>query len=202
MAIAPFEPQEFNPSEKDVERMPAPGEADAVTLEVVGAGDEVLNPAGNVHCAIANPQTALGPGGAVLTVSVSLALSPVSSVPMKRFVEVLLYVPTTGTVTLTEIVHEPEAVTDPPVKRMPGSFAASAPPTLSANVPPHVLEVVRGEATTIAPGVAGNVSVKLRPVSDTVVGFVMVKVSVEIPLTVVGSGLKFLAMVTADGLTI
>jgi hypothetical protein len=100
---------------------------------------------------------------------------------------------------LTEIVHEPDAATDPPVKRIPRSFAASAPPPLSVNVPPQVLEVVRGEATTIAPGVVGKVSVKLRPLSETEVGLVMVKVSVEIPLTVVGSGLKFFVMVAADG---
>ena len=179
--------------------MPAPGEADAVTVEVVGAGEVVLNPVGNVQVARDNPHTGLGPGGVVLTVRVSLALSPVSSVPIKRLVEVLVYVPTIGTVTLTEIVHEPKAATDPPVNRIPRSFAASTPPALSVKVPPQVLDVVRGEATTIAPGLVGNVSVKLRSLSDTEVGLVIVKVSVEIPLTVVGSGLKFLVMVAADG---
>ena len=170
----------------------------ACVLGLGKGGGFVVNPA-NVHWAIVNPQIGLGPAGAVLTVSVSVAWFPVSRVPIKRFVEVLLYVPITGTVTLTEIVHVPAAATDPPVKRMPRSLAASAPPALSANVPPQVLVVVRGEATTIAPGVVGNVSVKLRPVSDTEVGLVMVNVSVEIPLTVVGSGLKFFAIVTSDG---
>ena len=202
MAIAPFEPQEFNPSAKDVERIPAPGEADAVTVEVVGAGDAVLNPDGKVQVAMDKPQTAPGPGGAVLTVSISLALFPVSRVPIKRFVEVLVYVPTTGTVTLTETVHVPAAAIEPPVRRMPGSPAASAPPPLSFSVPPHVFVVVRGEATTIAPGVVGSVSIKLRPLRVTDVGLVMVNVSVEIPFTVVGSGLKFLAMVTTDGSSI
>ena len=70
--------------------MPAPGDAEAVTLEVVGAGEEVLNPDGNVHVASDNPQTGLGAGGAMLTVSESLALFPVSSVPIKRLVDVLL----------------------------------------------------------------------------------------------------------------
>ena len=70
--------------------IPAPGEADALTVEVVGAGEEILNPAGNVQVASDNPQTWGGAGGAVLTVSVSLALFPVSSVPIKRFVDVLL----------------------------------------------------------------------------------------------------------------
>ena len=199
VAIAPFEPQEFNPSAKDVEIIPAPGEADAVTVEVVGAGDAVLNPDGKVQVAMDKPQTALGPGGAVLTVSISLALFPVSRVPIKRFVEVLVYVPTTGTVTLTEIVHVPAAAIEPPVRRMPGSPAASAPPPLSVSVPPQVVDVVRGEATTIAPGLVGNISVKLRPVSVVGVGLVNVKVSVEIPFMVVGSGLKFFAIVTTDG---
>lgn len=199
MAIPPFEPQEFNPSEKDVETIPAPGEADAVTVEVVGAGEAVLNPDGKSQVAIDNPHTALGPGGAALTVRESLALFPVSRLPIKRFVEVLLYVPTTGIATFTETVHVPAAAIEPPVRRMPGSPAASAPPALSVNVPPQVLVVVRGEATTITPGDIGSVSVKLISMSVTGVGFVSVKVSVEIPLTVVGSGLKFFAMLTTDG---
>lgn len=203
VAIAPLEPQDslvpelFCVLATDV--MPAPAEADAVTVEVVAAGAAVLNPDGKVQVARERPHTALGPGGAVLTVSVSLALFPVSSVSMNRFVDVLLYVPTTGTVTLTETVHVLEAATDPPVKRIPRSLAASVPPALSVNVPPQLLDVVRGEAMTIAPGAVGNISVKLRPLSDMDVGLVMVNVSVEIPLTVVGSGLKFFAIVTTDG---
>ena len=94
VAIAPLEPQDsLVPElfcELTTDAMPAPGEADAVTVEVVGAGDVVLNPVGNVHCAIDSPHTGLGPGGVALTRSVSLALSPVSSVPIKRFVDVLL----------------------------------------------------------------------------------------------------------------
>src|SRR5687767_794113 len=171
---------------------------EALVLAAGKGGGLTVKPA-NVHCAIVNPQTALGPGGAVLTVSESLALSPVSRVPMKRFVDVLLYIPTTGTVTLTETVQVPAAASAPPVKRMPGSPAASAPPKLSVNVPPQVFVVVRGEATSIAPGLIGSVSVKLRLVCVTGVGFVNVRVSVDMPPTLVGSGLKFFAIVTADG---
>ena len=94
VAIAPFEPQEFVVPELfwvlSTGTIPAPGEADALTVEVVGAGEEILKPAGNVHAASDSPQTWAGAGGAVLTVRVSLALFPVSNVPIKRFVDVLL----------------------------------------------------------------------------------------------------------------
>ena len=82
--IEPFEPQESVPSGKSVETIPIPGEADAVTLEEVGTGDAVLNPAGNAHCAIGKPATQAGADGALLTVKVSLAKFPVSSELMKR----------------------------------------------------------------------------------------------------------------------
>ncbi len=44
---------------------------------------------------------------------------------------------------------------------------ASAPPALSVKVPLHVLVVVRGEATVMAPGAVGNVSVNARPVKES-----------------------------------
>ena len=66
-------------------------------------------------------------------------------------------------------------------------------------VPQPEVEAFVGFAITIAPGLVGSVSVKLRPVSVTGVGLVNVKVNVDVPFTVVGSGLKFFAMVTADG---
>ena len=52
-----------------------------------GAG--LVNPA-NVHCAIVRPHTGVGPAGAVLTVNVSVAKLPVSTVPTKRWLDVLL----------------------------------------------------------------------------------------------------------------
>ena len=70
--------------------IPAPAKADAVTVEVVGAGELRLNPDGNAQVASDNPQTGLGAGGALLTVRVSLALLPVSRLPMKRLVDILL----------------------------------------------------------------------------------------------------------------
>ena len=73
VATPPFEPQESVPSLNAEETTPAPGEAEAVTLEVAGTGEAVLNPVGNVHCAMDNPQTGAGPIGALLTVNVSVA---------------------------------------------------------------------------------------------------------------------------------
>ena len=104
-----------------------------------------------------------------------------------------------GTVTFTLIVQLLLGASVPPVKRMPGSPAASAPPVLSNSDPPHVLDVLSGVATTMAPGEVGNVSVKLSPLTVTGVGLVNVKVNAETPPTLVGSGLKFFEIVTAEG---
>ena len=89
LAMAPLEPHECVVPELfcvlSTEAIPAPGDAVAVpTLLVDGAGEAVLNPVGNVHCAIVKPQTGVGPAGAVFTVSVSVAKLPVSTVPTKR----------------------------------------------------------------------------------------------------------------------
>ncbi len=86
--IPPLDPQEFVPSEKDVERIPEPGEATPAPLE--GTGEAVLNPAGNVHCARERPHTGEGPGGVLPTVNVSVAELPVSSVPTNRWLVVLV----------------------------------------------------------------------------------------------------------------
>ena len=67
--------------------------------------------------------------------------------------------------------------------------------------PQPEVEAFAGLAITIVPGVVGSVSVKLNPVSVTEVGLVKVKVRVEMPPTVVGSGLKFLVMVAEEGST-
>ena len=101
----------------------------------------------------------------------------------------------TGTVTLTLTVQVPFAAI------VPFENVREAAPAAGAKVgEPHPeVDALVGLATTIALGVVGRVSVKLRPVSVTGVGFVNVKVSVDMPLTLVGSGLKFFAIVTADG---
>src|SRR5215211_2818583 len=55
-----------------------------------GNGGEVPAYPANVHCAIVKPHTGVGPAGVVLTIKVSVAKLPVSSVPMNRWLEVLL----------------------------------------------------------------------------------------------------------------
>ena len=68
-------------------------------------------------------------------------------------------------------------------------------------VPQPDVDAFVGFAMTIAPGFAGIVgrkSSKCKPVSVTGVGFVNVNVNVEMPPTLVGSGLKFFAIVTAE----
>jgi hypothetical protein len=166
----------------------------ACVLGLGKGGGFVVNPA-NVHWDIVNPQTALGVGGALPALSVSVALLPVSSVPIKRLLVELVYVPVTGTVTLTLTVQVPLAAIVPFEKESDAAPAVGA----NAGVPHPEAEAFDGVATTIAPGLVGNVSVKLRPVSVTGVGFVSVKVRVDTPFTLVGSGLKLFAIVTTDG---
>jgi hypothetical protein len=62
----------------------------AACVFAAGKGGEVPAYPANVHCAIVKPHTGEGPGGAVLTVNVSVALFPVSNVPMNRFAEVFV----------------------------------------------------------------------------------------------------------------
>lgn len=195
VAIPPFEPHESLPALNAVETIPAPGEAEAVTLEVVGAGDAVLNPLGNVHCAMDNPQTGEGPAGALLTVNVPVAKLPVSSVPIKRLFEVLVYVPVTETVTLTLIVQVLLGAMPPFEKDRDADPAAGA----KVGEPHPLVDALGVPATSIAPGEAGRLSVKLSPLSATEPGLVNVNVRVETPPAVVGLGLKFLEIVTEEG---
>ena len=76
-----------------------------------------------------------------------------------------------------------------------------AAPAVGAKVgePQPVVDAFGELATTIAPGDTGSTSVKFNPLKATGVGFVNVKVRVETPPAVVGSGLKFLEIVTAAG---
>ena len=94
VAIAPFDPHECVVPELfcelSIDAMPAPGEAEAETVEVVGAGELILNPVGKVHCAREMPQTPVPAGGALFTVRLAEADRPVSSVPTKRLLEMLL----------------------------------------------------------------------------------------------------------------
>ena len=79
-------------------------------------------------------------------------------------------------------VQVPPAVSVPPVNRIPGSPAARTPELLSSNDPLQVFAVVSGEATVIAPGEVGKLSVKATPDKAVLVlGLVIVKVKVLVP---------------------
>ena len=84
---------------------------------------------------------------------------------------------------------------------LPFEKEMEAAPAAGANVgiPQPVVEAFGVVATTIAPGVVGSESVKFNPLNDEGVGLVMVNDRVETPSTVVGSGLKFFEIVTAEG---
>lgn len=88
VSIPPFEPQECVTPELfcvlSTEIIPAPGDAEAVTLDVVGAGDVRLKLVGKSHPAMLNPQVGAGVAGALLTINESVAKLPVSSVSIKR----------------------------------------------------------------------------------------------------------------------
>ena len=85
--------------------------------------------------------------------------------------------------------------------RLPLENEREAEPAVGAKVgdPQPVVEAFGGLATTIAPGVVGRLSVKFNPLKVAGVGFVRVNVRVETPPAVVGSGLKFFEIVTAEG---
>ena len=109
----------------------------------------------------------------------------------------MVYVPVViaGTVTLTLIVQVLLAAMVPFEKE-----SAAAPATgANVGVPQPVVDALVGLAIVMAPGVVGKVSVKLSPLTLAALGFVNVKVRVEMPPALVGSGLKFFAMVRVDG---
>ena len=100
-----------------------------------------------------------------------------------------------GVVTLTWIVQLLFAARLPFENESDVALAAGA----KVGDPQPVVVAPGVLATTMAPGVVGRVSVKLSPLKAAGVGLVRVNVSVETPPAVVGSGLKFLEMVTAEG---
>ena len=106
----------------------------------------------------------------------------------------MLYEPATGTVTFTLIVQLLFGASVPFEKEMEAAPATGA----KVGVPQPVVVAPGVGATVIAPGVVSSVSVKFKPLTVTEVGLVNVKVNAETPPALVGSGLKFFAMVTAE----
>ena len=103
--------------------------------------------------------------------------------------------PVTGTVTFTKIVQVPLAAMVPLEKEIPAAPATG----MKVGVPQPTVVAPAGFATTMAPGVVGKVSVKLTPLTAAAFGLVSVKVNLDVPPATVGSGAKFLAMVTEVG---
>ena len=170
-------------------------EAEALALLTVGTGALVLNPVGKVQFAIVVPQTGGGAAGGALTVSAAVEELPVLVVPMKRLFETLLYVPAVGAVTLRLIRHVLFAATVTPETEIEPAPATGA----KVGVPQPLVAAPVGLATTIAPGEVGKVSVKLTLLTATGLGLVIVKLSADEPLALIGVGLKLLLMVTAAG---
>jgi hypothetical protein len=104
-------------------------------------------------------------------------------------------VPVAGTVTLTLMVQLLFGA------RLPFEKLSETAPADGEKLgePQPVVDAFGVLATSMAPGVVGRSSVNLSPLSVTEVGFVNVKVRVDTPPTVVGSGLKFFEIVTAEG---
>src|SRR5258708_2956419 len=98
---------------------------------------------------------------------------------------VLLYVPTTGTVMLTETMHVPPPMMEPPENEMEPAPAAG----VNAGAPHPEVKAPGKAATTIAPGEVGKMSAKATPpIVSFWLGLVMVKVSVDVPPARIGDG--------------
>jgi hypothetical protein len=78
-----------------------------------------------------------------------------------------------------------EAAIVPPTSLMPTSPTVIVPPPLSVKVPPQVLEVTVSNSV-MAPGLVGNTSVKVTPVSATGVKLTSVMVKAVVALTATG----------------
>jgi len=106
--------------------------------------------------------------------------------------DVFVYVPGIEAVTSTVTVHVPKAAIDPP----PNDIEPA--PATAVTVPAQSVVAFVVPATTIDPGVVGNVSLNATPVNSVpVFGFVIVNVSVETPPSLIGSGAKFFVIVGA-----
>src|SRR5262245_28919998 len=122
--------------------------------------------------------------GGLATVRFAVAVLPVPPLTEVTAPVVLVYWPETAPVTVTENWHWPLAAIVAPVREMPvGAVVVTVPPQIVAEALPTVNPV-------------GSVSVKLTPVSETVLapGLVMVKVSEVVAFSAIVFGVKTLAI--------
>ena len=132
--------------------MPPPGAA--LPLPELGAGEAVEKPVVKSHRATVTPQRPVPGGGALFTVSVAEALSPVLTASMNRLLVVFISEPVAVGVTFTLIWHVPLAATVPPEKEMVLAPAFA----VSVGAPQPVVVAFGGVATT---RLAGRLSTKL-----------------------------------------
>ena len=124
--------------------------------------------------------------GGAPTVSVAVAVLPVPAVVSLTVTE-LFFVPGVNPVTFTENVHVPLAARVPPVRLIVPE------PGVAVIVPAPQEPVTPGDVATTTP--AGSVSVKFTPLSPAkLFGFVIVKLSVDVPPTPIVDGLNDLLM--------
>src|SRR5215510_7398353 len=130
---------------------------------------------------------ALAIDGGATTVSVSLAVFPVPPLVEDTAPDVFVNAPAVFPVTFTTTVQELLTAMLPPVRLM------LVPPAAAEAEPPQLFVKPFGVATT---NPVGSVSLNATPLSATVLitGFVIVKVSVLVPLNGIELGLKALAM--------
>lgn len=175
--------------------MPTPAEAEEVTVEVVGVGAVTLMPDGKFQRANVRLQIPVPAGGSALTVRLAVAVFVVLSASTNRLLVVFVYVATAVVVTFTLITQLAFAAIVPLENERDVAAAAGA----KAGEPQPVVVAFGVLATAI---LLGNGSVKLNPLIAPPLGLVIVMVSAEMPLTLVGFGLKLLEMVTLVGSTI
>ena len=106
---------------------------------------------------------------------------------------VLAYIPAGAvTVTVTVMVQTLLADNDPLLSLMPVSPMFNVPPLLSVREPPQVFVVVVFARVKLV----GNGSVKVTPVIASVVGFVSLIITADVPPGAIAFGLNDLLMVT------
>src|SRR5436853_629537 len=132
----------------------APFAAFVVGRPPAWSGGLAAVPFGTVQAAMVNPQIPVPGGGALLTVSVAVALWPVSVVSMKRWFVVLTSEPVAAGVTLTLITQLLFAASVPFEKEI-----ELDPPDAVSVGAPQPLVVALGVAATTR--LAGRLSTKL-----------------------------------------
>jgi len=131
-------------------------------------------------------------GATSVTSNVSVAVPLSGASVFVTTLDVFVYVPGTDAVTSTATVHIPDAAIVPPLNDIDTAPAAAV------TVPPQSVVAFGVPATTIEPGIVGNVSSNETPVSAVpTFGFVIVNVRVETASSLIGSGVKFFVIVGA-----